>query len=140
MNILKVLTQKRAIGNFGETKAARFLFWRGYRILERNFTADGAEIDIIAKKKNVLAFVEVKTRSIQKRSVIEARPASSVTSEKQRKIIKAASRYTARHNHDCRKRFDIIEVYVDSTKKRLKLKEIKHLENTFDINSAYNKK
>ena len=55
MNILKVLTPERRIGNLGERVAARHLRRKGYRILERNYTAAGAEIDIIAKKKLVRA-------------------------------------------------------------------------------------
>ena len=137
MNILKVLTQKRIIGNLGERRAARFLRIHGYRILERNFVADGAEIDIIAKKKNVLAFIEVKTRSISGVGGIESRPAASVTAEKQRKIIKVASRYLGYGHSNLKKRFDIIEVYVDSSTEKTRVKEIKHLENTFDINTAY---
>ena len=140
MNILKVLTPKRVIGNFGEKHAARFLFWHGYRILERNFVADGAEIDIIAKKKDVLVFIEVKTRNIQHYGRMEARPSSAVTPEKQRKIIKAASHYIAKHKCDTKKRFDIIEVYVDSSKGKTRVKEIHHLENTFNINTAYHNK
>ena len=139
MNILKVLTPKRAIGNLGEKCAAKFLFWRGYRILERNYVADGAEIDLIAKKGGVLAFVEVKTRSLSTLGKKEARPASSVTAEKQKKIIKAAGRYVGYRHKDLRKRFDIIEVYVDSSNGKTRVIEIKHLENTFNINTAYNK-
>ena len=137
MNILKVLTPKRAIGNLGERRAARFLVFHGYRILERNFVAENAEIDIIAKKRNVLAFIEVKTRSLTSLGKKEARPASAVTPDKQKKIIKAASRFATRKYAGSRKRFDIIEVYVDSSKKRIKVTEIRHLENTFNINTAY---
>ena len=67
MNILKVLTPNRKIGNFGERKAVWHLIKRGYRVLETNYAAQGAEIDIIARKKNVTAFIEVKTRNIKKR-------------------------------------------------------------------------
>ena len=137
MNILKVLTSKRVTGNFGEKAAAKMLKRHGYRILERNYVAENAEIDIIAKKKDTLAFVEVKTRNIKSVGRVEARPASSVTPEKQRKIIKAATRYIGYNTSDLRKRFDFIEVYVDSSSGKSKVKEIRHLENTFDINSAY---
>ena len=139
MNILKVITPKRAIGNLGEKRAARFLVWHGYRILERNYVADGAEIDLIAKKGDVLAFVEVKTRSLSSLGVKQARPASSVTPEKQKKIIKAASCYVGYKHTNLRKRFDIIEVYVDSSNEKTRVIKIKHLENTFNINTAYNK-
>ncbi|MEK7521645.1 MAG: YraN family protein [Patescibacteria group bacterium] len=50
-------------GKDGEDKAAKYLLSKGYKILERNFKAKRyGEIDIVAKDKNVLVFVEVKTR------------------------------------------------------------------------------
>ena len=58
-----VLPQDRhQIGQRGEILGANFLQKQGYRILERNFRAEGGEIDIIAQDKNVLVFVEVKAR------------------------------------------------------------------------------
>lgn len=139
MNILKILTPKRIVGNFGEKAAARMLRRKGYRILEQNYIAKNAEIDIIASKKDVTVFVEVKTRSIENVGGIEARPASSVTPEKQRKIIKAAGRYTSHHTVKTRLRFDVIEVYIERVKDKPRVKEIKHLEGAFDLNSAYDK-
>ena len=140
MNILKILTPKRIVGNFGEKEAARFLRRSGYRILEQNYTAKESEIDIIARKKGVTAFVEVKTRNIKNLGGKEARPASSVTPEKQRKIIKAASRYNGRNPSDTRLRFDVIEVYIEDGERGTKVKEIKHLEAAFNLDTAYDAK
>lgn len=138
MNILKILTPKRKIGNIGEKAAAKYLRRQGYRILERNFEAKKSEIDIIAKKDNLIAFVEVKTRTLGHESAKEPRPASAVTTEKQRKIISAASYYMSRTHKEARMRFDIIEVFLEENRK--KPKEIKHLPGTFDLNTAYPKK
>ena len=88
MNILKILTEARKTGNFGERAAARYLKKNGYRIVRKNYTAADAEIDIIARKGQMLSFVEVKARNINNVGGIESRPAASVTPEKQRKIIK----------------------------------------------------
>lgn len=140
MNILKVLTPKRIIGNFGERKAASFLRRKGYKILERNYTANNAEIDIIAMKENITAFIEVKTRNIKHLGEKEARPASSVTSEKQRKIIKAANYYYSHTRPQTRLRFDVIEVYTEDGRLGSKVKEIKHLEGAFDLNTAFDQK
>ena len=139
MKILEILTPKRLIGNFGEREAIKLLRKGGYRILAKNYTALDAEIDVIARKDNVTAFIEVKTRSIKHLGYKEARPASSVTPEKQRKIIKAAKYYVGHHTTDTRLRLDVIEVYLEDSP-RLKVKEIKHIENAFDLNSAYDKK
>lgn len=138
MNILKVLTPNRKIGNFGERRALWHLIKKGYRILETNYEARGAEIDIIARKKNITAFIEVKTRNIKNIGFMETRPASAVTPEKQRKIIKVSTHYRNAHPFDGRMRYDIIEVYLKD-EKRLKVKEIKHLEAAFNLDTAYDK-
>ncbi len=52
----------RSTGHVGEDIAARTLQKKGYTILERNFSNKFGEIDIIAKDKDVLVFVEVKTK------------------------------------------------------------------------------
>lgn len=137
MNILKILTPKRKIGNLGEREAVKHLRRSGYRILEKNYTAPCAEIDIIARKKDVIAFVEVKARNIKHLGYKEARPGSSVTHEKQRKIIKAASYYNNRHPSDARLRLDVIEVYLEDCGNGVKVKDIKHIEGAFNKNTAY---
>ena len=140
MKILKVLTPNRIIGNLGENAAKRFLRKSGYRILERNYTAHGAEIDIIARKDNITAFIEVKTRNIKYLGFKEARPASAVTPEKQRKIIKVANHYIKNHSIDTRLRLDIIEVYTeDDSKGRSRIKEIKHIEGAFNKDTAFDR-
>ena len=140
MNILKIGTKNRVIGNFGEDSAARFLEKNGYKILARNYVASDAEIDIIAEKNGILAFVEVKTRNAKWTGSKYSRPASSVTPEKQRKIIKAASIFIGYKYKEKKKRFDVIEVYLESVDGKDQIKEIRHLENTFDINTAYQKR
>ena len=137
MNILKILTPRRAIGNLGEKAAAKQLRKEGYHILARNYVAENAEIDIIAKKKDLLVFVEVKTRSIKALGFREARPASSVTPEKQKKIIRAASCFIGYKHENLKKRFDVIEVLLDCYEDKTKIIEVRHLENTFDLNTAY---
>ena len=87
MDILKIKTPKRKLGSFGEKIARRYLRRHGYRIKAKNFVADDHEIDLIAEDKSTLVFVEVKTRNVKSLGKIEMRPASSVTPEKQRKII-----------------------------------------------------
>lgn len=137
MQILKIKTGKRQLGDYGEKAARRFLRRNGYRIVKKNFVADSHEIDIIAMSKDTLAFVEVKTRTIGKKNPNEPRPASSVDKEKQRGIIKAARFYTAYYPCNKKKRFDIIEVYVNHINEKYSLAEIKHLKNTYNLNTAF---
>ena len=140
MNILKVLTEKRKTGNIGEDAAAKFLRKHGYRILERNYAELGAEIDIIAKNREYYVFVEVKTRTLGHQSPKEPRPASSVTPEKQRKIIKCAACFLGRYPEKPRVSFDVIEVYIEDGQIGVKIKEIKHIQNAFDKNTAYGRR
>lgn len=138
MKILELLTGRRVLGNFGERAAERHLKKNGYRILKRNYVGAGYEIDLIAKKKNVLAFVEVKTRTLGRESPKEPRPASSVTPDKQRKIIEAAWEYLSLNNtKNLRKRFDIIEVYVSHKDGQDKAERLSHLEGAFNMNTAF---
>lgn len=137
MNILEILTPKRLLGNFGEREAARLLKRKGYKIIKRNFTADGSEIDIIAECAEAVVFVEVKSRSTDKINPKESRPAAAITPEKQRKIINAAKIYCAFNPKDKKKRFDVIEVLVEGEGKARRVKDIKHIMGAFDKSSAY---
>ncbi len=140
MNILKVLTPRRRLGNLGETAAARYLRRKGYRILERNFVGKWGEIDIIARKRRILCFVEVKTRSIGAENGLETRPAASVNAEKQRRLIRVANEYARRTHKECgcMMRMDIIEVFTEKNRKdKIKVQKLVHIENAFDMNTAY---
>ena len=137
MKILNIKTPKTLLGKYGEKMARRYLRRHGYRIIKKNFVAESNEIDIIAEGKEVLAFVEVKTRTLGSENPNEPRPASSVDSKKQRGIIKAARFYAAYNPSDKKKRFDIIEVYVNQNNGKYSLADIKHLVNTFNMNTAY---
>lgn len=137
MKILELLTPKRKIGNIGERAGEKFLKKNGYKILARNYTAFDAETDIIAMKDGTLAFVEVKTRTLGHLDAREARPASAVNAEKQRKLIRCAKAFMST-NCELRgkMRFDIIEVYLTENEK---VAEIKHLISAFNYNTAYQK-
>ena len=103
------------LGVLGERAAADYLTAHGFTIRERNFRSRFGEIDIIATKGPYLCFVEVKTRGA--RAI--ARPAASVTADKQRKIRLTAEYYIARHRtllerNGLQPRFDVAEVYADA--------------------------
>lgn len=136
MNILKILTPKRIVGNLGERAARRYLRRHGYKILETNLVSGDNEVDIIARRKNVIAYVEVKTRNVEHTSLYEPRPASSVDEKKQRAIIRVATNYHAYHGNDKRARFDVIEVLLKSGK----VDKINHLEGAFNKNTAYTRR
>jgi putative endonuclease len=78
-------------GLSAETRAAAYLMLKGYRILARRFRSPYGEIDIVARRRNLLAFVEVKARA----SLDEA--AYAVTPRQQRRIIEAAQAWLMAH-------------------------------------------
>ena len=101
---------RRELGQIAEDHAARYLASRGYRIRDRNFRlGSGPEVDIVAERKEVLVFVEVKSRS----AVDEFSPRNQVTPWKQRQIIRAASMYLqVKEGRERIMRYDIVEVYL----------------------------
>ena len=98
-----------SLGRLGENAAVWHLRRRGYRILVRNAQLGPYEIDIIARKRDITAFVEVKTR----RENPLAPPEASVHAAKRRHIRKAAHRYIAQAGDpDMYYRFDIASVIM----------------------------
>jgi putative endonuclease len=55
-------TSNKTLGKQGEDHASAYLIKKGYRILERNIYIGGGEIDIVARKEDLIIFIEVKTR------------------------------------------------------------------------------
>jgi putative endonuclease len=79
----------REIGELGEKKGVEYLKKAGYKIVETNFSVKAGEIDVIAKDKDYLVFVEIKFR----RTSEYGPPAEAVVKKKQNKIIKSALLY-----------------------------------------------
>ncbi len=91
-------------GLSAETRAAALLMAKGYRILAKRFRTPHGEIDLVAKRRNLLAFVEVKARA----SLDEA--AYAVTPRQQARIINAAQAWLVAHpdHAELELRFDAI--------------------------------
>ena len=83
------MAQHNELGKLGEELAVAFLEENGYEILETNWVFQKAEIDIIAQKENVLAVVEVKTRS----SIEFGLPQDFVKPKKIQLLVKAVNEY-----------------------------------------------
>jgi len=97
------------LGKLGEELAVEFLQKNGYEILETNWTFQKAEIDIIAQKENILAVVEVKTRS----SLDFGLPQDFVKPNKIQLLVKAVNEYVISNNLDIEVRFDIIAIHKE---------------------------
>ncbi len=119
----------KKIGDTGEDHAVSYLKKHGYKILCRNYRKNYGEIDIIAKKADILCFVEVKTRH----SESVTRPYEAVDFRKRKKIINTASAYLTENRLECFCRFDVCEVFVN--KETLRLEKINYIESAFDLDS-----
>ncbi len=115
---------RQAIGKLGEDKAKKYLKRQGYRILESNYRTKAGEIDLIAKAKECLVFVEAKTRTSDEYGT----PAEAVSYYKQQHMLKSAKYYLAKHGGECECRFDVIEVRL-SLHGFLRTAKINHLQN-----------
>ena len=119
------------IGRLGEDIAVKFLKNNNYRIIDRNVHVSHNEIDIIAKDKNYIVFVEVKTRSTDENMELRfGTPAAAVDRCKQKRTVDAARAYLTNAKFaDLQPRLDVIEVFIH--KKTHKLIKINHIENAF---------
>lgn len=115
---------KNKTGAWGEVFAARYLRENKYSIWTSNFVTRFGEIDIIAEKKNVVSFVEVKTRNVSTR----VRPMEAVDIFKQDRIKAAAKNYMKCVKRDMECRFDVCEVYINDD---MTLASINYIEDAF---------
>ncbi len=114
---------RKELGRKGEEVAARYLQKNGFRILCRNYNCRLGEIDLVAVHKNVLVFVEVRSKS----SDVFGLPQESITRRKQDKLRQLALLYLkaeGKSGSSCR--FDVIAVLFD------KEGEVKRLEHIID--------
>lgn len=116
------MAKHNELGKHGEELAVQYLTEKGYEILECNWRNIHKEIDIIAKKDNVLVVVEVKTRQSEE----YGEPDIAVTRQKQTRLISAANAYLFQNELDINTRFDVISI-VMKDKKPL----IDHIEDAF---------
>lgn len=115
----------KQLGDFGELIAVEYLKSRNYLILEEKYKVKIGEIDIIAKERDTLVFIEVKAR----RSLAFGRPAEAVNIHKQHKIIQTAQFYLNQTGQqDCVCRFDVLEVYMSN-----EVPEIRQIEDAFEM-------
>lgn len=116
------MAEHNELGKMGESIAADYLTDKGYEILAMNYRFKKLELDILAKDKEQLVVVEVKTRQ----SPYLAGPEITVTRGKQKGIIKAANQYIIENDIMLETRFDIISILLNS-----KEKKIEHIEDAF---------
>ena len=123
----RTLTEQRlALGAWGEQQAVTYLSKQGIKILARNYRTPVGEIDIIARWRKNLLFVEVKTRS----GTSFGTPQEAVGLRKQQQIIRTAQWYLGQEpSADLQPRFDVVAIL----RKADGATEIIHLTDAFGL-------
>ena len=116
------MAKHNELGKKGEELAVEFLIKNGYKILDRNWRFKKAEVDIIAQKKEVLAVIEVKTRS----SDYFGNPQDFVNQKKIQLLVEAINEYVISKDLDVEVRFDIVAIIKNKNNF-----DIEHLEDAF---------
>lgn len=105
-----MLNAQQQYGRHREDLAEKHLRRNGYKIMTRNFRTPYGEIDIVARHKKVIVFIEVKARRTERYGPAQ----EAVTAAKQRKLSMAALAYLKRYyTVDTQARFDVVTI-VDS--------------------------
>ena len=115
---------KRSLGNIGEEIALEYFKRNGFEIYERNYRTRFGEIDLIAKKRNLIIFVEVKTR----KSLDFGEPIEAIDKRKQQKIKFLANLYLSKIKGSYQVRFDVFLLVLDENNKILSWE---HIPNAF---------
>ena len=121
-------TAGQAFGEVGERVAERWLRRQGWRIMQRRFRSGHRDIDLVAERGGVVAFVEVKAR----RGIAFGDPVEAVGWRKQRELARSAQVWIDRHGRaDESYRFDVIGVWLNG--ERVK---VRHIENAFGLRAV----
>src|SRR3954447_24706660 len=110
----------RALGAAAEARAARFLQQKGYRVVARNWTCRGGEIDLVCEHRDTLVFVEVRARADDRHGA----PVETVRDLKRSRLVRAAEHYLMRREGaEMACRFDVVALTGDEL--------IEHYEDAF---------
>lgn len=111
---MKEYVTTQAIGQYGERLAARYLVFRGHKILAKNYRAGKYEIDLVSSTPTDIVFTEVKTRIYDSPEEAEAAvpPKHAVDADKQSFTRSAALSYLRTHRTKKRPRMDVMEVLL----------------------------
>jgi putative endonuclease len=120
------MMKRKDIGNMGERLALDFLKKKGFRILGTNYRCPRGEIDIIARQKDCLVFVEVRTKA----NLAFGCPEESITSTKKAHLKSTADHYLQNQTKlPVSWRIDVLAIELDSENQ---LKRIELIENAIE--------
>jgi putative endonuclease len=118
--------ERKPLGDLGEQLAKKHLRKKGYKLIESNYRCHSGEIDIVAKQKDCLVFIEVRTKS----TLAFGTPEESLSPTKQKHMIKTAYHYLQNHQKLPENwRIDLVAVELGADSK---LRRIEILENALE--------
>jgi len=118
---------RKDVGKLGEKLAQKFIKKKGYHICETNFRCQSGEIDIVARRKDYLVFIEVRTKS----NLDFGTPEESITESKKKKLVSTALHYINTHRDlPASWRIDVVAIEVNA---KGKSKRIELIENAITI-------
>ena len=107
---------RHELGRIGENIIADYITKLGYKVVERNFACNQGEIDIVAKDKEELVFIEVKTRT----DISYGEASEAVTDTKKRHLINSIKYYIYKQKLENQPiRIDVAEVYIKCGKVKI---------------------
>lgn len=113
------------IGRAGEAFAEEYLKKKKYKIITKNYKCTVGEIDIIAKTKTEIVFIEVKAR----RSALHGTPAEYINKNKIQHITRAAEYFIRKYGVRLQPRVDVIELYIrEDSEGKISIEKLEHLE------------
>jgi putative endonuclease len=115
------ITVKRQLGNIGENIACEFLIRRGFKILGRNYEKKWGELDVIAEKKGIIHFVEVKSVSCVTLDFVthetNHRPEDNMHPLKLKRLVRTMQSYMLEKNLDNDFQLDLVTVRIDKKRR-----------------------
>jgi putative endonuclease len=107
--------ENKVTGNKGETLAAEYLAKKGYKILQRNYRSKWGEVDIIAKTKDIVVFVEVKTKTTDR----FGEPWEMVNHWKVEQVKRMGEVWCREFGWEGRVRIDVVGVWLNEDEPKL---------------------
>jgi putative endonuclease len=116
------MDERNDLGKAGEQLAVDLLVLKGFVILDRNWRFSHKEIDIVARDRNDIVIVEVKTRN----APVRESPEQAINRQKRHFLISAANAYVKYYHIRMEVRFDVVNVLYDH-----EVPEVTHIRNAF---------
>ncbi|MEX2014253.1 MAG: YraN family protein, partial [Parcubacteria group bacterium] len=123
-------TEKRKLGDIGENIACDYLERKGFEIIDRNYSRKWGELDIIAKKSNIIHFVEVKSVSrvtldnVSHGTEGEFRPEDNMHPWKLKRLSRSMQTYLLEKNLELDWQLDLITVKMDHANRKARVEMI----------------